>query len=214
MKNAAIAQGLSSPWDNYPQAKEDWEEWWKGRERAKGQTPSLMFLWYLICLERRHLNDILVVPGGTNHLSIVFRGTTEEALDIYCAQLQYQESQKNSLALVLDLATISNQYFPKFAQWMETILSKGLSGISVDTYKQLALFIAGAVETNVVPEDLSNVQWNSIGNFIRRPRQTSRDLLGNSDAYPEPKGRWTGQRGQKQQCDKAVEIVKKILELT
>jgi hypothetical protein len=214
MKNAANAQGIISPWDNYPQAKEGWEEWWKGREKAKGQTPSLTFLWYLICLERKHINDILVLPGGTNHLSIVFRGTTEEALDIYCAQLQYQEFKNNGLALVSSLNTISNHYFPKFAQWMYKILSKELSGISVDTYKQLALFIAGAVENKVLPENLSNLQWNSIGSFIRRPRQTSRDLLGNSEAYPEPKGRWTGQRGQKQQCDKAVEIVKKILELT
>lgn len=214
MKDAATDQGLISPWDNHFQAKEEWEEWWKGREKAKGQTPSLMFLWYLICLERRHLNDMLILPGGTNHLSIVFRGTTEEALDIYCAQLQYQESQNNGLALVSNLEKISKHYFSKFAQWMDNILSKGLSGISVDTYKQLALFIAGAVETEVLPDNLSNRQWNSIGNFIRRPRQTSRDLLGNSDAYPEPKGRWTGQRGQKQQCDKAVKIVKKILELT
>jgi len=173
-----------------------------------------MFLWYLICLERRKINDILVLPGGTNHLGLVFRGTTEEALDIYCAQLQYQETQNNHVDLVSNLNKISTDYFPKFAQWMYRILSKGLSGISVDTYKQLALFLGGAVENKVLPENLSNVQWNSIGNFIRRPRQAGRDLFDNSDAYPEPKGRWTGQRGQKQQCDKAVEIVKKILELT
>lgn len=197
--------------------KEEWEEWWRGREKAKGQTPSLMFLWYLICLEREKINNLLVVPGGTTHLGIAFRGTTEEALDIYCAQLQYQEKESKNevLALVSNLDTISNQYFPKFAQWIYRILSRGLSGISVDTYKQLALFIAGAVEIEVLPENLSDTQWYSFGKFIRKPRQASRELFNSSeDAYPEPKGRWTGQRGQKQQCDKAVEIVRKILEIS
>ncbi|MEI2577652.1 DUF262 domain-containing protein [Scytonema sp. PRP1] len=212
MINSAQERGITNPWDSNRQAKTEWYNWWGGKEKAKGQTPSLMFLWYLICLERNKFNDILNTSGGTNHLGIVFRGTTEEALDIYCAQLQYQDSEASSPPLVSSLDEISNHYFPEFAEWIYRILSRGLPGISVDTYKQLALFIAGAVELQVSPDSLSNSQWNSLGNFIRRPRQLGRDILGNNDAYPEPKGRWTGQRGQKMQCNKAVEIAGIILQ--
>jgi Protein of unknown function DUF262 len=212
VKNSAAEREMKYPWSTNALAEKEWYDWWDGREKAKGQTPSLMFLWYLICLERNHLNSILTTPGGTHHLGIVFRGTTEEALDIYCAQLKYQESESNSEKLVKSFDSIFEDYFVKFASWMHRILSRSLPGASVDTYKQLALFIAGAVELEVSPNNLSNSQWSSIGNFIRRPRQAGREILGNNDAYPEPKGRWGGQRGQKLQCDKAIEIVKKILE--
>jgi Protein of unknown function DUF262 len=213
MLEAAGKIGLSNPWDIYTEAKEEWYNWWSGREKAKGQTPSLMFLWYLICLERNSLNNILSMPGGTQHLGIVFRGTTEEVLDIYCAQLKYQETQLGNTSLLSSSNVVFNDYFPSFARWIHSILTMGLSGISVDTYKQLALLIAGANELKSKPENLSNTQWNVIGKFIREPRKASRDILGNNDAYPEPKGRWTGQKGQREQCDKAIDIFRKILEL-
>lgn len=214
MIKAAQDREIEHPWEDskFKRAKQEWYDWWGGKEKAKGQTPSLMFLWYLICLERNKLNDILSLPGGTNHLNIVFRGTTEEALDIYCAQLKHQDSDSESRSLVTSLEEIYNNYFPQFTEWMYWILSRGLSGISVDKYKQLALFIAGCVQLEVSPDDLSNSQWNLIGEFVRSPRQAGRNILDNDDAYPEPKGRWNGQKGQKLQCDKAVEIVKKIIE--
>lgn len=214
MIEAAKKKGISNPWNRDPEAKELWYDWWKGKEKAKGQIPSLMFLWYLICLERNKLDDMLK-NGATKHLEISFRGTIEEALDIYCAQLKYQESYNakmlSSLSSFDDILT----HFDDFAKWFNYILSKGLAGISVDKYKQLALFIAGAVELDLSLENLTPKQWNMIGKFIRRPRETARakELLGSSDPYPEPRGRWGGPKGQKIQCDKAVEIVSKIMQL-
>ena len=203
---------IFNPWEAFPEEKQEWYDWWEGKEKAKGQTPSLMFLWYLICLERNKLNDLLNSPKGTKHLEITFRGTTEEALDIYCAQLKYQELEKNSPILLSPFDIIERNYFSNFALWIYTIISQGLTGISVDKYKQLALSIAGLVELKVNPDNLSEKQWNLIGNFIRRPRQAGDKILDNNDTYPEAKGRWGGQKGQKKQCDKAVEIVSKILE--
>ncbi|KOR35112.1 hypothetical protein AM228_20135 [Planktothricoides sp. SR001] len=212
MIEAAKKRELSNPWLDFPEAQEEWSSWWSERAQAKGQTPSLMFLWYLVCLERKKLHNLLT-PGGTQHLNIVFRGTTEEVLDIYCAQLKYQESQpEKSNEFVSNLKVISQEYFPPFAEWIKEILSYGLTGVSVDTYKQLALFIAGAVELKVEPKNLSHNQWTSIGNFLRRPRQASKDILKVDDGYPEPKGRWLGKRGQNEQCKKVVEIVKAIIE--
>lgn len=213
MIEAADKRKLSNPWLDFPEAQETWYDWWSGRAQAKGQTPSLMFLWYLICLERKKLDNLLKTPGGNQHLGIVFRGTTEEVLDIYCAQLKDQESPpENNNEFVSNLKVISQEYFPPFAEWVKEILSHGLTGISVDTYKQLALFIAGAVELKVAPKNLSSNQWVLIGNFLRRPRQASKDILKVDDGYPEPKGRWLGKRGQNEQCKKVVEIVKAIIE--
>ncbi|AOW99177.1 hypothetical protein BJP34_06685 [Moorena producens PAL-8-15-08-1] len=210
MIELAQRQGLSNPWDKFDEAREPWYQWWHGKEKAKGQTPSLMFLWYLICLERQKLDDLLKRP---NHLKMSFNGSTENALDIYCSQLQYQEDSKEerSPQILSNFQVISEEYFPLFVNWMKFILSRGLNGISVDKYKQLALFIAGAAELKISPQELSDTQWNHAGEFIRTPRNKAREILNEKNGYPEPKGQWTGEKGQKQQCDKVVEIVRLIL---
>ena len=94
---------------------------------------------------------------------------------------------------------------------MQALLSKGMAVISTDKYKQIALFIAGAVEFKISSEKLSNKQWKLASDFIRKPRETGKKILAYDDSYPEPKGRWSGERGQKGQCDSAVEIVRSIL---
>ncbi len=208
MLELAQSKGLSNPWDSNPDAKDTWYQWWEGKERVKGQTPSLMFLWYLVCLDRNNFNNLLKRP---HHLQMRFGGLTENALDLYCHQLQYQEiEQKDQQKVIADLELISQRYFNGFAEWMEVILSRGMSGVSVDKYKQLALFIAGAVELKISPRNLYDNQWNLISDFIRKPRKTGKNILA-FDGYPEPKGIWNGKRGQKEQCDKAVEIVRSIL---
>ncbi|NEQ14942.1 MAG: DUF262 domain-containing protein, partial [Moorea sp. SIO3E2] len=210
MLELAQRQGLSNPWDKFPDARKLWYQWWEGKEKAKGQTPSLMFLWYLICLERKKLDDLLKRPI---HLKMSFNGSTDNALDIYCSQLQYQEDPKEerSKQILSNFEVISEEYFTIFVDWMKSILSKKLIGVSVDKYKQLALFIAGAAELKISPEQVSDTQWNHAGEFIRSPRNKARELLDENNGYPEPKGRWSQQKGQKQQCDKAVEIVRIIL---
>lgn len=165
-----------------------------------------MFLWYLVCLDRQKLKDLLENPA---HLKIRFGGSTENALDIYCAQLKHQDLNQNEISLVSSFHTIQNHYFREFAKWIEMILTRKLPGISVNKYKQLALFIAGAVELDISPRELSDEQWNVTGNFIRSSRKVGKELL-DGDNYPEPKGLWSGKSGQFKQCDATVEIVRNI----
>ncbi|MGD1701751.1 hypothetical protein [Dapis sp. BLCC M229] len=75
-----------------------------------------------------------------------FFRSTDNALDIYCAQLKYQDLNKNDTLFVSSFDEIQNPYFKEFAKWIEMILSRKSLGIAVNKYKQLALFIAGAVE--------------------------------------------------------------------
>jgi len=207
MLELAQRKGLSNPWDINPDARDMWYQWWEGKEKVKGQTPSLMFLWYLICLDRNNFHNLL---QRSHHLQTSFGGLTENALDLYCAQLQYQENGQKEQQKVISDSELIFQRFERFAEWMEVILSKGMSGISVDKYKQLALFIAASVELNISPRNLSDKQWILISDFIRKPRKTGKNILA-FDGYPEPKGIWNGKRGQKEQCDKAVEIARSIL---
>ena len=143
-----------------------------------------MFLWYLVCLDRNKLKDLLENPA---HLKIRFGGSTENALDIYCAQLKDQDLNKDETNNVSFFDEIKNRYFKEFAEWMEIILSKKLPGITVNKYKQLALFIAGAVELGISPEEVSDEQWILTGKFISSSRKVGKELLG-GDNYPEPKG--------------------------
>lgn len=159
-----------------------------------------MFLWYLVCLDRKKLNGFLENPS---HLKIRFGGSTDNALDIYCAQLKYQDLNKNEILLVSSFNDIQNRYFQEFAKWMEMILSRKLPGISVNKYKQLALFIAGSVDLGISPEELSDEQWNLTGKFIRSSRNVGKELLG-GDNYPELKGLWSEKSGQFKQCDATV----------
>jgi hypothetical protein len=209
MLELAQNKGLSNPWDKYPDARDMWYQWWEGKEKAKGQTPSLMFLWYLVCLERLSLDNLL---KRGSHLKLLFGGQTENALDIYCNQLQYQEFEgKLQTNIIANLDLITVDYFQKFAEWMEIILGRAMAGVGVDKYKQIALFIAGAVELKISPVKVSDRQWNLINNFIRKPRETGKKILAHDDGYPEAKGSWGGKRGQKEQCDAADEIARTIL---
>ncbi len=79
MLELAKGKGISHPWDNFPETSERWYEWWQGKDKAKGQTPSLMFIWYLVSLERDKLDALLKRP---KHLPVTFGGLTETALDI------------------------------------------------------------------------------------------------------------------------------------
>ncbi|NEP82459.1 MAG: DUF262 domain-containing protein [Okeania sp. SIO3C4] len=68
MLDLAEKQGINPPWNSFNDARKMWYQWWEGKEIAKGQTPSLMFLWYLICLERDKLVQKGSYAGGFSYL--------------------------------------------------------------------------------------------------------------------------------------------------
>jgi hypothetical protein len=208
VQKSAAERGVEDPWRAVPTALAHWSDWWEGTAKAKGQTPSEMFLWFLVQVYRRELNKLLGSADAMKHLPISFRGTTEEALDIFCAQLHYTDNQGGP-AIFPTYEGGLEKHFTSFATWIETILSQGLAGVSVDKYKQVALLIGAATELQLSPQKLSNDAWDAIGEFIRSPRKTGAKWL--TDGYPEPKGRWSGAKGQFGQCEKATELLEKII---
>lgn len=211
MIQAAAEKGVENPWKKYPDTWELWKDWWEGKDRAKGQTPSAMVLWYLLFLHREKLNQFISAPNSMKHLPLVFHGSTEEALDLYCAQLQFTDTQGGTPVF----PTYGNGLeaeFRNFVQWIKAILRRGLPGVSVDKYKQMALLIGAAVELAINPDLLSHDAWDAIANFIQTPRRAGEKWLEEEGGYPESRGRWKGARGQKTQCDMAKCLLSRIVE--
>ena len=211
MIKAAAKKGVNNPWDEYPDAREYWIEWWDGKAQAKGQTPSAMFLWYLVFSHRGNLDTLISTPDTMKHLAMTFNGSTEQALDTYCAQLQFTDTKKREPIFPTYGKGLEEDFY-NFVKWIEVILGRGMPGISVDKYKQTALLIGAAVELNLDVGNLSNDAWDEIAEFLKAPRRAGMKWLQEEGGYPEQRGRWKGKRGQKVQCDMAKLLLSKIVE--
>ncbi|MXV75255.1 DUF262 domain-containing protein [Candidatus Poribacteria bacterium] len=211
MIEAARQKGVDNPWKQYPEIWELWKDWWEGKDRAKGQTPSAMVLWYLVFMHREKLDVLLSSPNLMKHLPLAFHGSTEGALDIYCAQLQYTDTQGGTPVFPTYGNGLEDD-FRSFAQWIGAILGRGLPGVSVDKYKQMALLIGAAVELGIDADKLSFDAWDAIAGFIQTPRRAGERWLKRKGGYPESRGRWKGDRGQKAQCDMAKLLLAKIVD--
>lgn len=204
---SADAREIPNPWKEHQDAYRLWVDWWEGKIKSRGQTPSEMFLWFLVTRHRQELNSLIATPAQMQHLPIAFRGSTEEALDIYCAQLRWTDTHGG-----VDVFPTSDRLiaeFGYFGVWIEQILGRGLTGISVDKYKQIALLIAALTGTATEVSAISDDAWDAFGEFIRTPRQAGKKWL--PSGYPEQKGRWSGESGQYSQCNRACELVEAIL---
>ena len=211
MITTASKKGVENPWKKNQEAWKCWKDWWDEKDRAKGQTPSAMFLWYLVFSHREKLDMLISSESAMKHLPLVFHGSTEDALDIYCAQLQYTDTVGKAPVF----STYGNgleKEFDDFAKWINVILRRGMPGVSVDKYKQMALLIGAAVELELNPSNLSQQAWDSIAEFINRPRKASEKWLAAEGGYPESRGRWKGKRGQKAQCDMTQLLLSRIVD--
>ena len=208
MLQSAQAGGIPDPWHPHQDTWAVWCDWWEGKTKSRGQTPSEMFLWYEVMRHRDNLDNLVSSPDQMKHLPVSFRGSTEEVLDIYCAQLQWTDNNKGATVLPTLGAGLKEE-FDAFAGWLAAILGRGMSGLSVDKYKQAALFIAAATELAVQPTAISHDAWDAIADFIRTPRKAGAQWL--ATGWAEQKGRWRGDKGQKAQCDQVVELLGAIL---
>lgn len=211
MIEAAAKKGVDNPWAKHPQTWILWKDWWDGKERAKGQTPSAMILWYLVFLHRKTLSRLITSTDLMEALQLAFHGSTEEALDIYCAYLKFTDVDSGDQIF----PTYGNGLeaeFQNFVKWIDAILRRGLPGVSVDKYKQMALLIGAAVELEVDPDRLSHDAWDAIAHFIQTPRLAGEKWLEEENGYPEPRGRWKGKRGQENQCEMAKLLLSRIVE--
>lgn len=209
MVDSAQKAGVENPWESYQTGWETWCDWWEGKTKSRGQTPSEMFLWYEVARYRESLDNLVSSADQMKHLPITFRGSTEEVLDIYCAQLKWSDEHGGPTVFPIQGKGLEND-FGDYVKWIENILGRGMPGLSVDKYKQASLLIAAAVELRLSPSRVSDNAWDAIAEFIRTPRKAGSKWL--SEGYAEQKGRWRGTKGQRAQCDQVVNLLQKIVD--
>ncbi len=208
VRSANTNYGITWPWAAKSQAiKDEWKVWWSGKQTAIGQTASEMFLWYLIALSRNQLDGVLT---NSHHLASVlnttFDGRTEEAADLFCAQLKHESEGSGPPILLATAENIEVNLFPAFADWWYEIHSR-MPNIGVDRNRRMALLIAAFSSYEL--GKLTKSQWDVVERFLRAPRQAAAALGWNQ--IPEARGRWGGARGQKAQIDAYYEVAKKIV---
>jgi hypothetical protein len=214
MLDRARLIGVPFPWNRHKESYDLWQRWWAGKNKARGQTPSLGYLWYLVSRSYKELHQLL--DGNVAHLRLSFNDNIDTALDIFCAQLRYQDERPpDAFGHILPcFKDIVGPLFDDFAIWIGAMLERGAVGLGPDKFKQIMLFIGAAAAQGLRPDDLNNVQWTVLSRFLAHTRQNANLILGASVRFPEPKGRWGphSERGQFAQCKVMHQIAARLRE--
>lgn len=207
INSAAEQYSLGYPWvDN--DALECWQEWWMEKAIAHGQTPSEMFLWSLVVSQVEELSSILSNSAALQKLNCKFNGAIDEALDAYCAQVRYQDTETSIPPALMPFEEMRDSFFPAFQRWMGLFLGEKMTSLQVTKHRIVAAVIGAAYRLHRMPESLSNQQWTNIVEFIRRPQEMAKQV---GSEWPMSKGRWDGARGYKAQLKAAHAIVSNFL---
>ena len=202
------SKDFSWPWGANQNAANLWKRWWNNTRTVTGQTSSEMFLWYIVARCRTEVDKIL---GNKTHLTknltTSFRNSTDEVLDIMCAQLRFEDANPKEPRLLPDARALSNDFFAEFQRWWIAVRIKCASQVQVGRHRAVAMLIPGLTQHLGTPEKVSDDQWGWIGKFVSGSRATATQL---GVDFPESKGRWTGTRGQRAQLDAYFEVAVKI----
>jgi hypothetical protein len=196
------------PWDVDQNAAQLWKRWWNNTKTVTGQTSSEMFMWYIVA---KKCPQVDVVLGNKNHLTknlaLTFRNSTDEVLDIVCAQLKFEDQSFSEARLLPDAMALASDYFPEFKMWWSATRMKCATQVQVSRHRAVALLIPGLVKNFSSPSAVSDTQWGWIGKFVSGSRATAAEL---GVIFPESKGRWSGEKGQRAQINAYAEVAEAI----
>lgn len=205
---ANSASSFGWPWESDQAAAQSWKRWWNNTKTVTGQTSSEMFMWYIVA---RTCTAIDTVLGNKTHLTknltLSFRNSTDEVLDIVCAELKFEDQNSSTPRLLPDATALATDYFPEFKTWWSWIRQKCATQVQVSRHRAVALLIPGLVSHFTSPTTVSDTQWGWIGKFVSGSRATAAEL---GVAFPESKGRWSGDKGQRAQIHAYSKVAAKI----
>lgn len=194
------------PWDEQSGFK-NWSEWWEGKKFSTGQGPSEMFLWSLIAAQHDKLDQLLNNQDALRKLQVRFNRTIDEALDAYCAQCAYQDTNNEAPALLMTYQETSESFFPYFAKWMDTLLGEKMVSAPLPKRRVIAGLIGAANTLKIDLDALTNEQWDEIVDFVRKPAEKCK-IIGLE--WPSSKGKWDGDKGYRAQFETLKEAVKRL----
>jgi hypothetical protein len=197
---------LDFPWpaDSY----DTWNDFWDGKALARGQTPSEMFLWSLVAAYPAQLNQLLTNGNALAALRFSYDRSIDSALDAFCAQLQYQDTNPDEPKLLISAEDIQEKFFPHFSSWLHTLLCMKGPSLSVTKHRMIAALIGAAYRLAAGPSDLQDSKWGDVVELVRSPRNSAQAL---GIDFPTSKGRWDGTRGYGAQMESIFQALKKIV---
>jgi Protein of unknown function DUF262 len=207
LENASDKYNLTYPW-NDPDALEAWDDWWNDKEIAHGQTASETFLWSLVVAQVQSLDAILQNSSALQTLNARFNGGIDEALDVFCAQLRWQDTHEAGPDALFPSAEMRNQYFPFFQDMTKRLLAQKGPSLTVNKHRAVASIVGAAYRARTDLNTLSEQQWTNLVELIRHPLEMSKKL--GSD-WPQSRGRWDGPKGYRAQMETAQAVAAKII---
>jgi hypothetical protein len=205
---ANSSPSYSWPWAADQDAAQAWKRWWNNTKTVTGQTSSEMFTWYIVAKTKAVLDTVLANKNRlTKNLSLSFRNSTEEVLDILCAELKFEDQNPSEPRLLPDATALAREYFPEFQAWWWAMRMKCSQQVQVSRHRAAALLIPGLASHFDSPSKVSDSQWGWIGKFVSGSRATAGEL---GISFPESKGRWSGDKGQRSQIDAYTQVATKI----
>lgn len=185
---AKSAYGIDYPW----KAHAGWNDWWADKAQSAGQEPSQMFLYYVIARNLAGTNTLLSSTALHQSLKLKYDRTTISVLDLYCAQLQNEESSE-AARMLATFETMRN-WFADFELWFNALKTEKVPKIPVNSSTKIAFFIAGAAGAWGKPESVTDVQWQKIQVLLTQGPGKIHDILGLE--LPVTRGKWPGQKAQ------------------
>ena len=138
-----------------------------------------------------------------------FDRAIDEALDAYCAQLRYQDTDANIPPALMTFAEMRDRFFPHFETWFGLLLGQKGVNLPVSRHRMVAAVIGAAYGSGVDASHMSDQQWTNLVELIRRPQDISAKF---GNVWPVSKGRWDGAKGYRAQIAIVQTVVKKICE--
>ncbi|MBI3723690.1 DUF262 domain-containing protein [bacterium] len=190
--------GLDFPWKQH----QAWAAWWSGAAQSAGQSPSQMFLHYLIARDPARVH-MLQKDDVQRALKVKYHGTTTSMLDLYCAQAEVESGQEVT-QILSDMPTLV-RWFADFEQWFNVVKIFRVPRISVNSSTRVALFIAAAAMTWKSPDAVTDSQWEDADCFLTQGPSRIKQVLGVD--YAVAKGKWPE---HKRQIEKTYEVCRVI----
>jgi len=206
VQSAKTQFALAFPWKS-DTALSAWRDWWEDKEIARGQTPSEAFLWSLVSAQVDELDSILQNAAALQKLNVRFNRAIDEALDAYCAQLRWQDTNTSAPPPLMTFAEMRDKFFPHFEKWIDFLIGQKGTSLPVTKHRIVASLIGAAYKKQIDIAGFTEQQWTNVVEFVRRPQDLAKKL---GCEWPLSKGRWDGQRGYRAQMNAAHSIIAKI----
>ena len=205
--NNARKLRVEYPWKD-TEARATWNSIWEGKNIARGQTPSEMFLWSLLAAQYDTVDDIMKDKEHLHVLKQMPPKGIDDVLDVYCAQVQYQDKIHKAPCALMSVDEMEKKFFPHFRDFIHILWSMRAVHLNIQKHRYVANIIGATYREKISPEAITKPQWGKISEFIMHPSDSER-LYGVKCS--ESKGRWDSQTGYRPQMQAASLIIRQIV---